>query len=101
MEQAIPDMEELVQSLMKFLPSEVRRVSRAQAGQGSHMHVGDLADEEEASRVAERFLHASKEYLRTLTHPVRVVIGPCFSPREGWGVLVRVERLPESEPSEG
>ncbi len=87
-------MEELVQSLMRFLPNEVRRVTRAEAGQGSHMHVGDLADGAEASRVAQRFLDASQAYLQSLNHPVRVVIGPCFSPREGWGVLVRVERLP-------
>lgn len=99
MEQAIPGMEELVQSLMKFLPNEVRRVSRAPAGQGSHMHVGDLANEAEASRVADCFLDAAKEYVQTLTHPVRIVIGPCFAPREGWGVLVRVERLADSDPA--
>ncbi|MEE8107284.1 MAG: hypothetical protein V3T86_17245 [Planctomycetota bacterium] len=89
------DFQELEENLMQFLASETRRVANAEPKDGSQMHVGDLADMDEAMEYAKRFLAAAQEFLTRINRPVRCVIGPCFSPAEGWGVLVRVERLPD------
>ena len=81
---------------MQFLASEVRRVANAEPKCGSQMHVGDLADADEAMEYSRRFLEAAHGFLKQINTPVRCVIGPCVSPPEGWGVLVRVERLPDT-----
>jgi len=90
------DFLELEENLMQFLASETRRVANAEPKDASQMHVGDLTDMVEATEYARRFLATAQEFLRQINRPVRCVIGPCFSPPEGWGVLVRVERLPDS-----